>query len=272
MRAVAILCSVGRPSLEEVLGMWALQSLQIPLFVALDVHESRWLPEVPVRIAALDEYHALGEPGRVMTGLTAGDREWVVQRAPESVRRGAHPRTIGPLRAWAVDQAVKLWQLDQAEDAFLVLDDDDYYSPSHAHATLHALHSFGGANVVGARDTGILWSPAQRVPELVRGGPYGPGPHATWGVPLRAYRAAGGYQADPMEDLALLSRIGWQSTSSHFSLTHVRTQHSPVTVSSTQADRAKLEVQGELSLLPRCHSGHEALARWCRESEAFTGA
>ncbi len=249
MKTVAICCTVGRASLDELLGMWALQSVSIPLFLALDVDASRWIASVPIRVAPRDSL-----------GLGV---EWIGQRAPDRVRRDAYPRTIGPLRAWAVEQATKLWALDVREDSFLVLDDDDYYAPHHARATMQALTSYGGQCVVGARDFGIVWQEGQAEPEMVRGGPHGPGPHATWGMPLRLYHAAGGYQTDPVEDLALLSRIGWHSARSHFEVTHVRSQESGVTVSATSGDRAAMETAGEVPILPRLTPRLERLQGWC---------
>jgi hypothetical protein len=224
------------------------------LFVVLDVDASRWPAAAPVRIGVEEEW-------RRMPGV-----EWVAQRAPEEVRRAVHPRTIGPLRAWAVEQATRLWSLTR-EDAFLVLDDDDYYAPHHARATMQAMDSFGGQCVVGARDFGILWKQGQAEPEMVRGGPHGPGPHATWGMPLRLYHLHGGYQADPVEDLALLSRIGWQSARSHFEVTHVRTQDESATVSSTHGNRAGLETAGEVAILPRLTPRLERLQRWCNANQ-----
>lgn len=252
MRAVAVCCTVGRPEAEELLAMWALQSVQLPLFVALDVAPARWLPDVPIRMEGNpSEFNAYGEPA-----------DWVAQRAPERVRREAYPRTIGPMRAWAVDQAVKLWQLDAREDAVLILDDDDYYSPEHARVTMRALSAGHGA-LVGARNLGILWDARQQVPNYIGGGPIGPGPHATWGVPLRTYYAAGGYQEDPVEDLALLSRVGWCNTRAHDDVTHVRSQFHTASFSALQGDREALETRGELQLLPRLTPRVERLQRWC---------
>lgn len=248
MKVVAVCCSLARADLGEFLGSWAVQTLQLPLFLALDVPASRWLPEVPVQIG--DDANA-----------EHGPAEWVAQRAPERVRRGAYPRSIGPLRAWAVECACALWGLD-LEDAVLVLDDDDYYAPNHARATVAALSASGG-RLVGARNFGIVWKRVHGEPELVRGGPYGPGPHATWGMPLRAYTAAGGYQPDAEEDLALLSRIGWQQCLTHTEITHVRRQFGAASYSATQGDRARLEASGEVDVVPRLTSAMEALAEWC---------
>jgi len=260
MRAVAICCTVGRPQLSLLLGMWALQRVQLPLFIALDVDATRWLPDNPVGLAYSSDM-PLGASRWAKPG-PPGDTQWVAQRAPERVRREAYPLTIGPLRAWAVEQAIGLWELDERTDAFLVLDDDDYYSPDHARSTLRAMHDHPGC-VVGARDTGILWQAGQQAPDLVVGGPYGPGPHATWGVPFRTYRAAGGYQADPVEDLALLSRVGWQGARNHADVTHVRYQYNTDSFSATKGDRAAGLPSEELVLVPHMTSAQEYLARWC---------
>jgi hypothetical protein len=155
MHAAAIVLSYGRPELGELLAMWARQSIPIKLLV--------WLDDCPVEVTS---------PSPLVH----------VHRSPRLGNRHG----IGGVRAAAVALARELWGID----SFLVLDDDDYYSPHHAELTLRALEVSPHGWTGGLR-VGIQWGPDGPI-ELVRGGS-GPGQHATWALSIATYDAAGGY-------------------------------------------------------------------------------
>jgi hypothetical protein len=191
MIAVAIVLSYGRAELGELLTMWIKQTRPTPLLVWLDGYAGN-----------------VRAPGGVH-----------VHHAP---RLGAN-HSIGDVRAAAVEFARALYSLGPT-DGFLVLDDDDYYSPSHAHYTIDALERAPGG-WTGAARVAYQWEPDQMPPELVQSD-HGPGQHAAWALRMETYDRAGGYLAsDAYEDTALAARIGWPACTNHYALTHVRRQY-----------------------------------------------
>ena len=189
MNVVAIVLSYGRAELGELLTMWLKQTRPTPLLV--------WLDGYTGKVVAPDNVH--------------------VYRAP---RLGSND-SIGAVRAAAVELARELYSLGPT-DGFLALDDDDYYSPTHAARTVAALerapHGWTGAARIGCQ-----WRPDQMPPEIVSSDS-GPGQQAAWALRMDTYDRAGGYQPDAYEDTALAARIGWPACTTHHALTHVRRQ------------------------------------------------
>jgi len=186
MRAVAIVVTCGRVELMQLLAMWARQSVPVPLLV--------WLDDAPhVRVCDVpDTFH--------------------VHHAP----RIGGPLDVGAARNAAVAYARALFGLRE-DDAFIVLDDDDYYARDHAERTLRVLAL--GAAWTGARRIGV-----QRnldAPVLVESDD-GPGQHAAWAMRLGLFDSAGGYPLGPCEDVNLANAIGWPRCTPHWHLTHVR--------------------------------------------------
>lgn len=231
MIAVAIVLSYGRAELGELLTQWIKQSRPTPLLV--------WLDGYAGKIVA---------PGGVH-----------VHHAP---RLGGN-HSIGAVRAAAVEFARELYELGPS-DAFLVLDDDDYYSPTHAARTIEALERAPGG-WTGAARVGYQWQPDQMPPELVRSD-YGPGQHAAWALRLETYDRAGGYLAsDAYEDTALGARIGWGACTTHHALTHVRRQYGS-TLSAVLRSKGTDVAHYDRSQLRRDHPLPPAIGpTWRRE-------
>lgn len=189
MNTVAIVLSYGRAELGELFTQWIKQTRPTPLLV--------WLDGYAGKVVAPDGVH--------------------VHHAP---RKGANT-TIGPVRAAAVELARELYSLGPM-DGLLVLDDDDYYSPSHAERTIAALER-APHGWTGAQRVGYQWHRDMMPPEIVSSGG-GPGQHAAWGVRLDLYDRVGGYLDDAREDTSLGARMGWLHCTPHTNLTHVRRQ------------------------------------------------
>jgi len=233
MQTIAIVVSYGRRELCDLLAMWERQTVQVPLFVWLDD-----APHVPAR--------------------------WPAGVVAEHAERTGDPHRIGETRRLAVERARELFDLGP-DDAFMVLDDDDYYHRNHCEETIEAL---GYTPWTGARRVGMQTAPChvgmittrQRWPALASslalarpelgivtaGG--GPGFHACWAMRFALYDAAGGYRADEQaEDCALAWRIGWQHCIPHDRLTHVRRQYGP-SLYTCHYDRALLRSQIPLAV------------------------
>jgi hypothetical protein len=200
LKTVAIVLSYGRAELGELLTQWVKQTRPTPLLVWLDGYE-----------------------GDVRAPMAEWPPEW--DQPPFYVHHAERlgPNTsIGVVRAAAVELARELYSLGPL-DSFLVLDDDDYYSPTHAARTIEALER-APHGWTGAQRVGYQWQPDQMPPELVRTGG-GPGQHAAWGVRLDLYDRVGGYLDDAREDTSLGARMGWLHCTTHTALTHVRRQY-----------------------------------------------
>jgi hypothetical protein len=201
LNVVAIVLSFGRAELGELFTQWMKQTHPTPLLVWLDGYRGR--------VAAPDAWAPTWVAPRPMIH---------VHRAP----RLGDNHSIGAVRSAAVELARELYSLGPS-DGFLVLDDDDYYSPTHAEHTIAALERAPGG-WTGADRLAYQWHRDMMPPELVTAGG-GPGQHAAWGLRFETYDRAGGYQgADQYEDTTLAARIGWRSFTSHAALTHVRRQ------------------------------------------------
>jgi hypothetical protein len=198
VNVIAIVISFGRAELGELLTQWLKQTRPTPLLVWLDGYEG------------------------VVDVQRLTDAGIYTVRAPHV---GANS-SIGAVRAAAVTYARGFFRLGP-QDGFLVLDDDDYYSPHHAARTIEALER-APHGWTGAARIAIQWRRDMMPPELIPPATFGPGQHACWGLRLDTYDRAGGYSgADVVEDMRLADRIGWQCCSTHQALTHVRRQFGP---------------------------------------------
>jgi glycosyltransferase involved in cell wall biosynthesis len=151
VRAVALVITYGRVELCELIACWARQTVEVPLVICVDGETLRTLD-----LAANVHVHTLP------AGLGSA-------------------RSIGPVRAAAVDFARHRFEL-RPDDAIIVLDDDDYYHPQHTELTLGTLRS---AIWTGARRSGLQLERGA-APKLLEG-ITGHGPHAAWGLRLAAY-------------------------------------------------------------------------------------
>jgi hypothetical protein len=235
VRAAAVVLSYGRRELGELLTSWMAQSRPVPLLVWLD-------------------------------GCTAAIDCRRDDIAFHRARRSGGVDTIGGVRRAAVEWTRERFGLGP-EDAIVLLDDDDYYSPHHAARTLDALEQ--GADWTGALRIGVQWRPDQMPPEVMASAG-GPGQQAAWAMRLRVYDLAGGYfEDDRLEDVQLAQRIGWSTCRPHAFLTHVRRQFGGASsLSSAGYDRDALRV-GELPRLiaPTWRPELVELERWTLEHE-----
>jgi hypothetical protein len=234
VRAAAIVLSYGRRELGELLTMWSMQSRLVPLLV--------WLDDCAAHVDARGCNVVLHHASAIGGGNTIGG----VRRAAVALARQLFG--LGPL------------------DAFIVLDDDDFYSRHHAARTLEALEA--GAEWTGAKRMGIQWHPDQMPPELVTS-TSGPGQHAAWAMRLSAYDRAGGYrEEDRLEDVRLAERIQWDVCRPHPYLTHVRRQFGFGSMTSVEYDRVSLR-SGELPALiePTWRPELVQLERWALAHE-----
>jgi hypothetical protein len=196
VRAVAVTWSFGRESLCELLGMWARQTRRVPLVV--------WLDGVPVRRARAP-LHDLTECGVYFV------------EAP----RMTLGTSLATMRNTSLRCIRAMFSLT-LEDAFLVLEDDDFYASTHAERTLDAL-DHGSTTWVGSLRVGQQWHP-HTMPELCRS-TRGPGPHAQWAMRFKTWALADGYPNVQQDDMALAERLGWDSCRAHSSVTYVRREH-----------------------------------------------
>lgn len=231
MRTVAVVLSFGRAELCELLACWARQTQPTPLVL--------WLDDAPSPLGELGELVHAHQAPKLGTG-----------------------QSIGEVRAAAVNYARNLFRLGP-HDAFMCLEDDDYYHPRHAEVTTGALRS---AAWTGARRLGLQRERWQ-VPELLSS-PRGPGQQGTWGLRLSAYDKAGGYNGVRLEDMDLVDRLGWQTCVPHSFCTHVRRELG-FGMSALNHDREASRARSQLA--PRIErapwSGELAhLERWCADN------
>jgi hypothetical protein len=239
MKAAAVVCTYGRVALCELLACVARQTLQLPTLVFFD--------------------------GR----LTYTDGSEVMRfDVPPLVEVVQAPRqlSLGLVRRAAVEAARECFELD-AESVVLVLDDDDFYSSKHFELTLAALElarAAGWRGWTGALAMGLAIDGG--APELVHGDA-GVGQHATWGFPLGAYDAAGGYLDVPRdEDVALGNALGWHHCRPHHHVTHVRRHHG-ANISALGFDRDVVRALDSLTTVVRpAPWSHELeqLELWCQ--------
>lgn len=230
MRAIAIVWSYGRASLNELIAMWLRQTRPVPLFVWLD--------------------------GANMRSLAA----------PEGVIVHASPKidgprgSLAPMRRASIEHARARFSLGP-NDAFLVLEDDDYYAPDHAARALSELEA--GARWTGSLKIGLQLAPG-RIPELVEG-ESGPGQHAAWAMRLGLYDSAGGYPDAQQDDVVLGFSAGWENCRSHRHLTHVRRLHRN-NLSTLDYDRALARTRMALTdhCSPRWNGELNMLEAWTR--------
>lgn len=195
MRAVAVTWSFGRESLCELLGMWTRQTRRVPLVV--------WLDGVPLRRGRAP-LHDLTECGVYFV------------EAPR-MTLGTSLATMRNTSLRCIKDMFSLTMLD----AFLVLEDDDFYASTHAERTLDALEK--GASWVGSLRVGQQWHP-HTMPELCRS-TRGPGPHAQWAMRFGLWSEADGYPGVQQDDMALAELLGWDECSAHTAVTYVRREH-----------------------------------------------
>lgn len=188
MRACAIVISYGREELCELLACWQRQTVSVPLVLCFD-----GVAPPTAQLPANVHQHALP------AGLGTAD-------------------SIGPVRAAAVQHARDLLNLN-THDAFICLEDDDYYHPEHAERTLATLRS---ASWTGARRIGLQRQRGR--PPVLLEGQGGPGQQGAWGMRFGLYDEAGGYTSAKFEDVDLVHRIGARRCVSHQWCTHVRRQ------------------------------------------------
>lgn len=246
MKAVAICWSYGRESLNELLSMWCRQTKPLPLLVWLDgcvtphVHPSLW--------------------GRTWPGNTEVSGGPVhFHYAP----RLTHGRSLALMRRASIEHAKRLFELGP-DDAFLVLEDDDFYAPRHAEETVRALES---AEWTGALRTGLQLD-ASSSPQLVEASG-GPGAHAAWAMRLGLYEAAGGYIETEYDDVDLSHRIGWGRCTPHRAVTYVRRYHQG-NLSRVGFDVARARRSAPLAARfePATWSEElETLRRWCEAAD-----
>lgn len=228
MRAIAIVWSFGRASLNELLSMWERQTRRVPLLVWLDGAE-------------LD--HATPPPGAY------------VHRSP---MRGPAD-SLASMRRASIEFARTTFTM-APEDAFIILEDDDFYSSHHAARALEVLEQ--GAEWTGSLHIGLQHAPG-RIPELVQG-ESGPGQHAAWAMRLRTYDAGGGYPDTRQDDVALGFAIGWKHCTPHRYLTHVRRWHGG-NLCTQDYDRAAVRASATLTrtLEPHWRPELTMLEQWC---------
>jgi hypothetical protein len=237
MKAAAVVCTYGREAVCELLACVERQTLELPTLVFVDG-----------RLTYLD--------GSEVLRFDVPSMIDVVQ-APRQV-------SLGMVRRAAVEAAREHFELG-ADDALLVLDDDDFYSSQHFELTLRALELAGPGRWTGALAMGFQLDGGAL--ELVNG-EAGVGQHATWAFRLGAYDAAGGYLDVPKdEDVALSHALGWKHCTAHHFVTHVRRQHAEsISSSSVNFDRDYARQVGQYvhHIAPRWTDELEQLEQWCQ--------
>ncbi len=227
MRAAAIVLSYGREELCELLACWARQTLPIPLLLWLDGPAPE-LGELPPHVHV------------------------------HQAEREASPDRIGLIRAAAVELARKRFDLAPS-DAYIALDDDDYYHPRHAELTVAALRN---APWTGARRIGLQRRRGE-LPILLESGPGGPGQHPTWAMRLALYDMAGGYTSARVEDIDLGQRIGFKHCIAHTWCTHVRRQYGTGMAEDYDRDAARARARLAPIIEPVWSSELVELEAWC---------
>lgn len=232
-KAVAVVLTFGRAALGELLAQLERQTHTLPVLLYVD--------DAPaLRVEAPSFVHVVHGP-----------------RVPRA-------ESIGLVRRFAVEAARQRFEL-RDEDAFLVLDDDDFYCSRHFEATLHALER--------APDwTGALAMGLQRwegdMPPTYLCADAGMGQHATWAVRFKLYDQAGGYIDERQEDVGLGYRMGFRTCAGHRYCTHVRRRHhANMSGPHMRFDRGAMRRADVLSMeaRPTWTPELEALEQWCLE-------
>lgn len=189
---------------------------------------------------------------------------------PELVDVCAAPRqpSLGMVRRAAIEAARDDFEL-RAQDALLVLDDDDFYSERHYAITFAALgaalREHGELGWTGALAMGLTVDGGAL--ELVHG-EAGVGQHGTWAFTVEAYDAAGGYMDLPRnEDVALGHALGWANCRTHQQVTHVRRHHAANISGRANFDRDMVRALDRMATTVRPSTWSpelEQLERWCQ--------
>lgn len=225
MKTVAVALTICRPTARIFLACLARQTVPLPTVL--------WVDDVP--------------------GFTVGELPGFV-RVVDGGPLGS-PMSIGLVRRAACEYAIK----ELGAEALLFLDDDDYYAPNHFAVTREALLSAPWTS--GQRFGVSYWS--QR-PELCDDRE-GTGPQSTWGVRVGTYLAAGGYQDDRLEEVALGRRIGSEQLGPHQRVTHVRMLRGHHLSQTVSYDRAALRRRFQPVPLCAVHAPElDDLEAWCR--------
>jgi hypothetical protein len=147
------------------------------------------------------------------------------------------------------------------DDAFLVLEDDDFYASTHAERTLEALEAH--ASWVGSLHVGQQWHP-HATPDLCRS-THGPGPHAQWAMRFGLWSEVGGYPNAQQDDMALADRLGWDRCSEHTAVTYVRREHA-ANLSRLQYDMERARAVARAPTFePTWNAELAGLEAWCRQ-------
>jgi hypothetical protein len=228
MKVIAMAITYGRADLCELIACWARQTITVPLVLCFD-GVSLPVEDLPPNVH--------------------------VHRLPDHLGNG---ESIGPVRAAAVDFVRRRFELTH-NDAFLVLDDDDYYHPQHAERTTTALRN---TLWTGARRYGLQRGRGQQ-PELMEG-LIGQGAHPTWGIRLAIYDEAGGYTDAKVEDIDLRNRMGPRRCASHTWCTHVR-RECGLGMSNLGHDRHSSRAAAKLAevVRPAFSAELQGLETWC---------
>lgn len=235
MRAAAVVCTYGRAALCDLLTCIDRQTLPLRTLVFVD-----------------------GAPGLRFDEL------------PELVDVCAGPRqaSLGLVRRAAVEAAREEFEL-RAEDAVIMLDDDDFYSSRHYATTFAALDAvqleLGELGWTGGLAMGLTVEGGAL--ELVHG-EAGVGQQGTWAFTLGAYDAAGGYLDLPRnEDIALSHALKWSNCRAHHHVTHVRRHHAANISGRADFDREKVRALDRMAtnVRPSTWSPElEQLEQWCQ--------
>lgn len=236
-KLVGVSLTFGRQSVCELVAMWQRQRLQTPLFL--------WIDDAP----ALD-----------VSDLPEGV---YAAHGGQSGRNGS----IGVVRHAAMMAAIERFALT-LDDALIVLDDDDYYSPEHAQAC--ALTLARGPFVAGRR-FGLQRDVGEFPPYLFAPDNFpdpGMGTHATWAFTVGKYLDAGGYRDAEIEDVDLFERLGGAVL--HSRVTHVRRQYGAHLSITQQYDRASMRAASACCtrIVPHHMADHDQYASWCAAQNA----
>lgn len=232
MKLAAVVCSIGRASLAELLACIDRQTVALPTLL--------WLDNVP-------DVH-----------VHEGESVYVVH--------GGKLPTLGAVRHAAVEAARDVFQLGP-RDGFLVLDDDDFYAPTHHELTRAALErsSTGWASSLSIGITRDRGAPEHCVNES------GIGQHGTWGLRLDLYDSVGGYPDDPHEDTALAWALGRKLARPGWHTTHVRREHTGnLSGAAVAFDTQRVRELSQLAPMIRARWTAECsfLAAWCASRAA----
>ncbi len=228
-RAAAVVLTYGRTLLGELLAQLECQTRPLPVLV--------WVDDTPDLVV-----HA-----PPLVHVVHGARE-------------GRDRSIGLVRRAAVEAARARFELG-ADDAIVLLDDDDFYCAHHFARTLQALE---GAVWTGGLAMGLVLGDGP--PEYVRA-ERGLGQHATWAMRMAHYDRAGGYIDERSEDTGLAERLGWHTCAPHFACTHVRRHHVANLSGIAQYDRGAMRLIDDTAKViePRWSPRCEEFERFCAD-------